>query len=36
MNLEMNEKTDYKPQWWDKWSKKNLKKKTKLFSKKVK
>jgi hypothetical protein len=36
MNVEMNGKTDYNPKWWDKWLRKNLKKKEKLFPKKVK
>jgi hypothetical protein len=31
----MSGKTDYNPEWWDKWLRKNLKKKVRLFSKKI-
>jgi hypothetical protein len=42
MNSEINDQTCYStenfynPDWWDRWLKKNLKKKTTLFSKTVK
>jgi hypothetical protein len=42
MNVEINRQTYYttqnfyNPDWWDKWVRKNLKKKIKLLSKKVK
>jgi hypothetical protein len=36
MNVEINGKTDYNPEWWHKWLRKNMKKKVRLFSRRVK